>query len=195
MIITRKPWTLYDVDVIALAALALIGLTACFGVMLPAGAHASEHTELSAQIASATAAADETGAVLHNVIREINMLQVGIADHVLAAPKPGALTPFLQRVASLSRRCNLRITQVVPEPVRTADGYLTCDVSFSGQGRCLDFARLIHDLSEENPYFSLQSFSIMAEGSPTQPTCKLSWMLRLYMLEDEQPGPDTEARP
>jgi hypothetical protein len=59
------------------------------------------------------------------------------------------------------------------------------DVSFSGRGRSLDFARLLDQLARENPYFSLQEFSIKASPHPADPECDLSWTLRLYMLEDQ----------
>jgi Tfp pilus assembly protein PilO len=201
MIVSRKPCTLYDVDVIGIVVLVVIALAACFGVVVPAGANASEYRELSAKIAAANAAADQTGSRLRRVSQEIEVLQRGVAGHMHAAPKPSALTPFLQRVASLAIPCNLRIIQVLPQPVQQAEACLTCDVSFSAQGRSLGFARLIHELSRDNPYFSLQDFSIKTSPNAAQPTYELSWTLRLYMLEDEarQPdpahGPDLEGRP
>lgn len=201
MIVSRKPCTLYDVDVIGIVLLAVIALAVYLGVIVPAGANASGYRDLSAKIAAANAAADQTGDRLRRVNQEIEMLQSGVAGHMHVAPKPGALTPFLQRVASLAIGCDLRIMQVLPQPVREADGYLTCDVSFSGQGRGLDFARLIHELSGDNPYFSLQGFSVKRPPNAAPPECELSWTLRLYMLEDDtrQPPPagvrDAEDRP
>jgi hypothetical protein len=200
MIVARKPCTLYDVDVIGVTILTVIALAACFGVILPTGSNASAYRDVSARIVSANAVGDETGERLRNVMREIKMLQAGVAEHLDAAPKPGALTPFLQRVASLAVQCELRLAQVLPQPMKQADGYLTCDVSFSGQGRCLAFARLLDELSADNPYFSLQDFSIKASRNAAQPVCELSWTLRLYMLEDEAPpvqpagGLDAEGR-
>jgi hypothetical protein len=184
MIVCRKPCTLYDVDVIGLAVLLVIVLAAWFGVILPAGAKAAEHRELSAKIVSAAAAADQTGEHLRRVSREMELLQIGVAGHMDTAPKPGALTPFLDRVASLATRCGLEIMQVLPRPVRPADGYLACVVSFTGRGRGLDLARLIHELSLDNPYFALQSFSIKSSPHSSGGECELSWALRLYMLED-----------
>ncbi len=201
MIVARRPCTLYDVDVIGAAVLAVIALAAAFGVVLPAGVHATEYRDLSASIVAANATADQTGERLRGVNREMEALQEGVAGHMLAAPKPGALTPFLQRVASLANRCDLRIMQVLPRPVQPADGYLTCDVAFTGRGRSLDFARLIHELSWDNPYFSLREFSIKAPRNDLQPACELTWTLRFYMLEDSaqqlRPAdqPDREGRP
>ncbi len=201
MIVCRKPCTLYDVDVIGLVVLLAIVLAACVGVILPAGAKASQHRELSAKIVSASAAADQTGERLRKVNREMKLLQSGVAGHMDSAPKPGALTPFLQRVASLAARCGLEIMQMLPQPVQQADGYRACVVSFSGRGRSRGFARLIHELSWDNPYFSLQSFSIKSSRHTTGSECELSWTLRLYMLEDEPQrlspagGPATEGRP
>lgn len=185
MIVCRRPFKLYDTDVIGLVVLGVIALAACIGVILPARANTTEHRELSDKINAANAAAEQTAQRLHAVNREVGMLQSGILDRALAAPKSDALTPFLQRVASLAIGCDVRIVQVLPYPAQSGDGYLYSDLSFSGRGRCLDFARLLDQLARENPYFSLQDFAIKGAANPTDPSCELSWTLRLRMLEGE----------
>lgn len=201
MIVCRRPCKLYDVDVVGLAVLLVVASAAWLGVIRPARAKAAEHRDLAAKIVSAGAAADKTGERLRKVNRQMKLLQSGVAGHIDSAPKPGALAPFLQRVASLAARCELEIIQVVPQPVQVADGYLACAVSFSGRGRSLDFARLIHELSRGNPYFSLQDFSIKSVPNAAGGECELSWTLRLHMLGDGAQqlspagGPATEGRP
>ncbi len=195
MIVCRRPCTLYDVDVIALVALAAMALAAYFGVILPGGATTAQYRDLSAGIAGANAAADQTAERLHAVNQEVEVLQSGVLNRARAAPKPGALTAFLQRVANLAIRYDLRIVQVLPQPARQVGGYLLSDVCFSGRGRSLALARLLDQLACENPHFSLQSFSIKGSPDPADPECELSWTLRLHMLQDETCQRDPAGAP
>jgi hypothetical protein len=189
MIICRRPFKLYDVDLIGIAALAVVGLAACFGVILPASADATECRILSDRIAAADGETETTNGRLRQVNAEIGVLQSGVAERVRTAPKADALTPFLQRVANLAEYCDVQITEVLPHPVRKVDGCLIGDVWFAGRGASLDFIRLLDELAREAPYNALRDFSIAQAGGPDDARCRLSWTLRLHMLEEAPPGP------
>ena len=194
MIVSRKPCTIYDVDVIGVAALVVTGLAAWFGVIVPASANATEYQALSARIAAAETKLEHAGEQLRNVNARITALQNGVADRTRDAPKSGALTPFVQCAASLAEECELQVAQVLPQPVRHADGYLIGDVWFSGRGTSLNFARFLDQLARVNPYHGVEGFSIKRSGGePDDPECALSWTLRLYMLEDA-PGETPRLR-
>jgi hypothetical protein len=193
MIVCRRPCTVYDVDVIGVAVLVVLALTACFGVIMPASANATQWRALSARIAAVKAVTEQTNGRLRKVNAEISALQTGVAERTRAAPKPGALTSFLQRVAQLAEECGLQITQVLPQPAQQANGCLASDVWFSGRGTGLSFARLLDELVRENPYHALQDFRISHSGDPDDPRCTVSWTLRLYILEDEALEPAEEA--
>ena len=123
MIVCRKPCILYDVDVIALTALLAIGLAACFGVVMPAMADASRYQEFAARIKAAKSKTDETREHVQEVSNTIALLERGVDEQARAAPRPGALTGFLRRVATLAQDSQLEIIQVVPQPVSRAEGY------------------------------------------------------------------------
>ena len=188
MILCRKPCTLYDVDVIGLVALAAVGLAACFGVVLPARAGANEYRALAARISDADAKAQQAGQRIREVNAKVAALQQGVAERASAAPKPGAFTEFLQQVASVAQQCDLQIAQVVPQPTQLADGYRFADVHYVARGRSLDFARLLDQLARDNPYLRVLDFAIVGTADPQQPLCKLTWSLRLYMLEEGSPA-------
>jgi len=185
MIVCKKPCTIYDVDVIGVVALIAVGVAACLGVVIPATADASEFRALSAKIAQANSKTEQTGVRLSKVDLQIEELQRGVDEQTRLAPKPGALSPFLQRVASVAEGCNLRIHRVLPQPGQRADGYAIGDIRFSGAGSSLDFVRLLDQLARDNPYYALRDFSIRRSADSTDPGCALSWTLRLYMLDDE----------
>lgn len=193
MIVCRQPCTIYDVDVIGVAALAVVALAICFGVILPAGANATEYQALSARIAAANVKLDQTSVKLQKVNAEISLLDQGVADRKRDAPKPGAQTVFLQRVARLAELCELELVQAVPQATRQADGYLVSDVMFTGRGSCPSFIRLLDHLARENPYHALQYFSIRRKPKDGDNRCELSWTLRLYMLEEDRPAPEGDT--
>jgi cell division protein FtsB len=184
MIIARKPCTVYDVDLIGIAALVVVVLAACFGTVIPASANANEYQAVRARIAVAHAKLQQASGQLRKLNAEIAALRSGVGERMRSAPKPGALTPFLQRVARLAEQCDLQLAQVVPQATREAAGCVLSDVRFSGRGSALSFIRLLDALARENPYHALQSFQIKQAGNLADPRCTLSWTLRLYMLED-----------
>lgn len=185
MIVCGKPCVVYDVDVIGFAAIAAIGLAACYGVVLPATAGASQYGVLTAQIASAKARTQETNDRLCEANTAIATLEKGVAERTRAAPKPGALTAFMRRVASLAQEFGLQIEQVVPQPAQRAAGYRFAGVHYVARGTSLDFARFLDQLARETPYFVLREFSLRATESGTASGCRIDWTLRLYMLDDE----------
>ena len=194
MIVCRKPFTIFDVDVIGVAALVVLALAACFGVLVPASANATEYRALSARLVAADGRLEQTNQQLRRINSEIAALESGVAERTRAAPGADAPTPFLQRVAALAEQWNVQLVQVLPQPTRAADGYLFTDVRFSGRGTSLSFAGLLDQLARENPYHALQDFAITRSADPGDTRCALSWTLRLHMLEDDSAG-HTEVRP
>lgn len=192
MIVCRKPCTIYDVDVIGIVALLIIGAAAGVGVIGPADANASERRDVTAMIATANVKSEETNSRLRSLNTEIKTLYAGVTQHAELAPRPGALTPLLHRVANLADQCDLQITQVLPQATQEVDGYLQADVWMSARGYSLGFLRLLDQLSRENPYCALRCFSIKRVGNSADERCQLSWTIRLHMLASEAAGPTKE---
>jgi hypothetical protein len=192
MIVCRKPCTVYDVDVIGVVALLIIGAAACVGVIAPANANASERRDVTAMIATANVKSEETNSRLRSLNTEIKTLFAGVTQHAELAPRPGALTPLLHRVATLADEYDLQITQVLPQATHEVDGYLQADVWLSARGFSPDFLRLLDRLSRESPYCALRDFSIKRIGNSADQRCQLSWTIRLHMLVSEATGSTKE---
>jgi hypothetical protein len=168
-----------------MAALVAIGLVGWLGVLTPARARATQYRALAARITDAKTKTEQTNVRVREINTEATRLREGVAGGTRAAPKPGALTSFLQRVATLAQEFDVQIVQVLPQPARRLDGYQVGVVGFSGRGSSLSFARLLDRLARENPYFELDDFSLARAADAADSRCTLSWTLRLYMLEDE----------
>lgn len=192
MIVCRRPCTIYDVDVIGVVSLLMIGAAAWVGVIGPADANASERRGVTAMIAAANVKSEETNSRLRGLNTEIKTLFAGVAQHAELAPRAGALTPLLHRVATLADQNDLQITQVLPQATQEVDGYLQADVWMSARGFALDFLRLLDQLSRESPYCALRDFSIKHVGNSADQRCQLSWTIRLHMLVSEAADPTKE---
>lgn len=194
MIVCRKPFTLFDVDVIAIAALVVIALAAYFAVLRPAQGNAAEYRDLSAKIETANKQVAATSEKLTAVHAQTENLLEGVTLQSRAAPKIDVLNPFLRRITTLAVECGVTITQVVPRPVRRNDGYLSNDIFFTGTGGSLGFIRLLDRLACEHPYFTLEEYALKRAGARAEQPCEIAWTLRLYMLE-EVPEPRKEGQP
>jgi hypothetical protein len=190
MIICKRPCTLYDVDVAGLGGLVLLAALAYFVIVVPMRAHWSTYRDLSAQHRSAEAVAQQTGNRVRQAGADIARLGDGVAALAERAPEPGSLPQFLSRATDLAEQAQLEVFQVLPHATRAVDEYLIADIEMSGCGRSLDFIGFLDALARENPYQSLQQFSITQPDGPDDGLCDLSWTIRLYMLPSEPSGGD-----
>ena len=182
MIICKRPVVLYDVDAAGVAALVLLGVVAYFAVFVPVQAQQKAVGALRSELGATRSATGQTGAHLRTLRQDVAQLQRCLADGAAQAPTATSLTQFLSRIAVLAEEANLQVLQIVPAPTQRVEDHLTSDVHISGRGRSLDFIRFLDRLARENPYQSLQRFSVTQEADAEQGVCTLSWTVRLNML-------------
>ncbi|MCK4340090.1 MAG: type 4a pilus biogenesis protein PilO [Phycisphaerae bacterium] len=191
MIVCKKPWTLYDVDLIGMVGLAVLGLAAWWLILAPWQETWNEYRELAAARSVAQAG-------LQQDLLELERFEPGLVEleHVLAAefrevPRAEAFSRLLRQMTSVAEEANLELLNVVPQPAVTKGAYRVSDVQVDGRGRSRDFIRFLDRLALENPYQSLRTCSISRRATGPEPTCNLAWTIRLYLLPTEvesEPG-------
>ena len=189
MIICKRPFVLYDVDAAGVAALVLLGVVAYFAVFIPVQAQQKASRALRTELTDTRSTTGQTAAQLQTVRQDVAQLQRCLADGAAQAPTATSLTQFLSRIALLAEDANLQVLQIVPAPTQRVGDHLTSDVHISGRGRSLDFIRFLDRLARENPYQSLQRFSITQDEGAADELCTLSWTIRLNMLRPAPPTP------
>ncbi len=181
MIVCRRPVLLFDADLAGAAACAALLCLGYFaGVQGLRTDWASLHA-LRTRVVAADRASQAARSRLIEEERTAAALRAAIDSRAGEIPGPDALSTFLGRAGMLAARSGLTVQQVAPQPTQPEGDYLVCDIRMSGTGRSLDFIRFLEQLARHDPYYIVHSFKISGRGDH-EPTCALSWTLRLYML-------------
>ena len=102
MIVCKKPWTIYDVDLAGLSALTVLGLLTYFLVILPVREHWDSYRDLSVQQQSSETVLRQTGNQLRKVEADVARLKAAIVSLAEQAPQPSSLPQFLSRTTILA---------------------------------------------------------------------------------------------
>lgn len=181
MIITRRPLTIYDVDLAGTGAMAILVLATVWAFLAPAQRCWEACYRRSAQIRATEAASTRLTLRLREAHEALQRLEAALAERGRDVPDRDAITGFLNRAALLADQCGLRIMQMAPDTPRREGAYLVSDIDMAGQGRSLDLIRFLDRLARENRYQSLRRFTVTRTSAETG-DCSLSWVLRLHML-------------
>jgi len=190
MIVCRRPCTLYDVDLIGLAAVAAIGAAAWVFVAAPWGDTWTRYREL---VARRTAVETQLQRDLDDLQRfetDLARIQRAGADQASRAPTAASVSQLLRQVTDLARVARLELLSVAPQAMQRDGPYLVHEIQLAGRGRSRDFFLYLDRLAREIPYQSLQNCSISRAATSAEPTCDLAWSIRLYLLP-EAPAPAT----
>lgn len=200
MILLRKPFTLFDVDVLGL--LGLLGLGAVAGwLVVQTAAVQTGLRELQARLRNAEPQRRQQLQKLESLQQELDALRAEVAARQAEAPGADAVAGFVGQIAHLAADTGLDLQNVTPGPIAEENGRLHCDVQVVGRGGSLDFVRFLFQLAARNPYQTLRTFTINRPAGPEPPICQITWTLRLYMVAppkplagEPPPGPEQTGR-
>jgi Tfp pilus assembly protein PilO len=188
VIVCRKPWTLYDFDLLGLAGLVVVGLATWWAVLAPWRHMWNEYRRLSAARDTTARALQEEAAALADCEQNLGQLEGAIAAEANDVPHSAAYARLLKRMTDAALDAQLELLNVSPQPIVQRGPYLVSDVKLGGRGRSQDFIRFLDRLAQENPCQALQACSVTrnaAPAGPLAPVCELSWTVRFYLLPDE----------
>jgi hypothetical protein len=195
MIVCRRPVLLFDADLAGAAACAALICLGYFAGVQGLSADWATLQALRARVVAADRACQAARIRLIEEGRAAAALRAAIDSRAGEVPGPEALSAFLGRAGMLAARSGLTVQQVAPQPTQPEGDYLVCEVRMSGTGRSLDFIRFLEQLVRHDPYYIVHSFKISGRGDQ-EPTCALSWTLRLYMLPAaDRPAAVSRANP
>lgn len=182
MIVSRRPWLLYDVDA---AGAVLIGAM----LALLAWQGPARWFELKAEgqrIQAARAAARErlahTAPALREAERGVREVEQAIERRIATAPRLTDLSRQVSMLTSLAREHRLDVTTLTPLPPVRHDAYDICSVQLAARGRLTEFAAFLDALALRSPYQELVSCSVARPPSSPDGACELTWTLNLYLL-------------
>ena len=182
MIVCRKPWTLYDVDVAGMAGVVVVGLVAWWLVVVPWQRVWNDYRGLTGVRSVSEDALHKDMVELERFERGLEQLEGVVAAQTRHVPRADSFSRLLKQMTDLAREASLELVNVAPQPATASGAYLVSDVQVGGRGRSQDFIRFLDRLALDNACQSLQACSITRATKETQPTCELTWTVRLYLL-------------
>ena len=182
MIVCKKPWTLYDVDVAGMAGVVVLGLAAWWLVVAPWQRVWSDYRGLTGVRSVSQDALNKDMVELERFKQGLEQLEGVVATETRHVPRADSFSRLLEQMTGLAREASLELLNVAPQPATVSGAYVVSDVQVGGRGRSQDFIRFLDRLALENPCQSLQACSITRATKETQPTCELAWTVRLYLL-------------
>jgi hypothetical protein len=194
VIVCRKPWTVYDVDVAGLVGLAVLAAASWWLAVAPWLQTWHGFRELARKQAAVSQC------VLDDIVEsdrregELEGLGRVVSNELAQVPAAGALTEQLQRMTELARACDVELLSVTPQPPSREGPYWVSDIRVTGRGSCRNFIRLLDRLAGENPYASLRACSVARPPLSREASGELAWTVRLYLLPANGDGGDAEAR-
>lgn len=182
MIVCRKPYTLYDVDLLGAAGVLALGLAAWWFVVAPWQQMWHDYQALSAARTAATGR-------LRDDVKELERFEQGLAqlDGLVTAdfgdiPRSDSISQLLRKMTDLAKGEQLELLDVTPQPATASGAYWVSDIKVGARGHSRDFMRFLDHLARENPYQSLQTCSISRATQGPPGLCELAWTVRVYLL-------------
>jgi Tfp pilus assembly protein PilO len=182
MIVSRRPWTLYDVDIVGGASVMLLLLAAVWLVVWPWQRTWREYRHAQTARSEAVKRLEDDRLVLDEFEQSLQPLQQAIASQTRQIPYADSFARLLQQLTDVANEAQLQLLTVQPQPIVESGPYLVSDIHLGGRGRSRDFIRFLDRLAQENPYQSLVTCAVDREAGDSQPACNLSWTVRLYLL-------------
>lgn len=182
MIITRRPWTLFDVDVLGAAVVLLMGVAAWWSVWRPWRQTWADYRAAVVSRAAVTAKLEEEQLALREFEQNLAPLQDTIAAQFMRIPAVSSFSSLLRQLTDVAHEVHLELLSVEPQPMAAQGTYLVSDIQVGARGRSGDFVRFLDRLAQENPYQTLRLCSIQRPATAETPNCNLTWTIRMYLL-------------
>jgi Tfp pilus assembly protein PilO len=182
VIITRKPWTIYDVDLLGAATVIALAAAAWWLAVMPWQQTWARSRELAAQHAALQAGLRGDVTELERFQQQLKQLENTVTAQAAEVPRADSVSDLLRRMTDLAKDAELELINVAPRPATAQGAYLVSDIEVTGRGRSHDFIRFLDQLAQGNPYQALRACSITRPASGERSTCELVWTIRLYVL-------------
>lgn len=184
MIVLRRPWVLYDVDVVGAAVAALLIALGCWQIPARWSALARQYRSLSdACRLSETRLAAEAPA-LAEAQHDIEEFAAAVALRDASFPRTAALGSIVNDLTGDVRRAGLELISVSPQPPKQVGIYDQCEIPFSARGSAVDFARFLDEVGQRFACAELTACAITRASKSGDATCSINWALRLTLLSD-----------
>lgn len=181
MILVRKPVRIYDVDLIGIVMVAIIGIVAYVSVILPALEGASLGAQLRQSVALADESIQRTAQRLDRYTQDVKLLSVAVAERAAASPGMRDSAGFPSSVAGAAEAVGVHVLQMAPIAPRETERGLVSDLQVVARGTLLDLTRLLDRVRRERTHCQVLEYVVTESRDPSDPRCVITFTLRLFL--------------
>jgi hypothetical protein len=185
LILLQRPVRIFDVDLIGVVMVAIIGIVAYVSVILPAVEGAAIGAQLRQSVALADGSIQRTAERLDQYTRDMKSLHEAVAARAAAAPQARDTTGFPSVVAAAAEATGVHIVQMVPVAPRETERGLVSDLQVVARGSLLELTRLLERLRRERSYHQVLEYSVVESREVGDPRCTLTFTLRLCLVGEK----------
>ncbi|MEW6251954.1 MAG: hypothetical protein AB1716_15035 [Planctomycetota bacterium] len=204
MILRRRPWPIYDVDVAGLVVLLAVAGAGWWLAARPWQRMWGAYTASTAQQSALEKQLEADRLELTRFERELAHLGEVVDSQADQVPAVESFALQLRRMTTIAEEEQLSVLNVTPQPAQPSGPYLVTDVTVGAHGSSRQFMRFLDRLAQANPHQGLRAFSITGaagEASDAQTPsanvpagtgatargraaelCELNWTVRFYLL-------------
>lgn len=182
MIITHRPITIFDVDLVGAGSLLVLILGGCFAIGAPAMHNHAECRQIRADILKSQSEIARLETARRQMEMSLPRYRESLSRRAARIPLVEGLSPYLARIASCADESGIEIMQLQPGPLqKSADG-VQSDIRVTARGSFRGFAHFLDRIRRENDCQQIVDLAIGGGGAP-EGACSLTWTVRLNMLE------------
>lgn len=175
----RSQWKTWRIDGAGVAVCLLAAVTLYITIVHPSRLrhrdHAAQQMKLESRRQAARKLADQDG-LLKAQLQELNQ---ALRDTPLKIREARFINNRLADVAQLAGACDLKIDQMQPGRRMVGSHYETIPIYLNGAGTYPTFARLLHELHEQNGFADTGIVSFDLSGDPASDSEDASFKLEL----------------
>ena len=188
MILFRKPFPVYDVDLIGAVMVGIVGVVAYITVLRPAQTGNELNKQLAGAVSMTEAAISRSSDRLENYLADLQSLSAKVRAREQNAPTKNDAGNFPRQISAAAESNAVMVEQLQPNPLREGEQGLFCDVQVVARGGIVNLIQMLDALRRECPHMQVQEFSISNARESADARNLLTLTLRLFIAPDSAGG-------
>lgn len=181
MILLRKPFPIFDVDLIGGVMVGMVGVVAYLTVIRPAQVGSELNAQLAGAVNMTEGAISRSSDRLGKYIAELEVLSARVREREQSAPTKRDAANFPRQISAAAESHAIQIEQLQPTPLRDTEQGAVCDVQVVARGGIVNLIQMLDALRSECPHMQVQEYGI-AQGSDARELLTLT--LRLFIAPE-----------
>ena len=182
MILSRRPFPIYDVDAIAVALIAVAALGLYFFAVRPERQQADNYHGVATIVAAAEGAVSRAQGRLGDVSRQIEELQQVLDEQLHQTPTVADRNQLINDILAVADEVGLDVGSITPAAPVEENQVVVSDIEILAEGDIRALITLLDRLAREKPHHAVRGFHVVANPRSPTPSRSIAVTLRLFLL-------------